>query len=529
GQTPCSCAQANPGAAPTPPPAGTPDAECSARANELLVAPVPNPDARGLVEKVLRDEGVEIDYRPSLDVFVVRAGTRRQREVLEERLRRKSPVLFVEPNYGYRPGQSSPPVDDPLFDEQWALDDPPRDADVNAPDAWKAVAGRKPGIVGIVDSGVDFGSVELDQARWNSAGGMDFTTSPPAKLPQNGSDGTGHGTKVASIIAADTDNRTAIAAVAPRALLVACRASAADCATADAVASCIEHLAGMESQVVAANVSLSGTGCSCTVEREIRESRDEGMLVVASAGNEGTSNDVIPRYPASYPVSNVIAVAATNPTPAMSHFNRGPRTVHLGAPGTGVITLRAGGDPQSPGTTTVHGTSFAAPHVSGVLSLLAANGVKDWRKSRKLVITSGVPLSTAAARKETISGRTLRAWDRNGQGALTCKGQSVWKRIQPVADVCAMPGGQDSMVVRAFGAECDESMEPRVEWKQKHAQKAKWQPLGMRDDGQYPDETADDGEWAGMWRRPPAGKTYKLVVRDPKSPTSEKDSLKVIR
>jgi hypothetical protein len=117
--------------------------------------------------------------------------------------------------------------------------------------------------------------------------------------------------------------------------------------------------------LVAINVSIAGHVCSCAVEAQLRRLRDLGILVVAAAGNDGCTNDATmpdaprcatwqdpstttcgscPFYPASYPVSNVIAVGAATCSGAPQRCsNFGERSVHLYAPGHEVLTL---GDPE---------------------------------------------------------------------------------------------------------------------------------------------------------------------------------------
>jgi Subtilisin-like serine proteases len=90
------------------------------------------------------------------------------------------------------------------------------------------------------------------------------------------------------------------------------------------------------------------------------------ILLVGAAGNDASDNDgATPYYPASY-IADVLSVAATDSSD-MRHFisNYGKNSVHLGAPGSGILTLW----PKPPFISFGGGTSMAAAHVSGAAAL----------------------------------------------------------------------------------------------------------------------------------------------------------------
>ena len=78
----------------------------------------------------------------------------------------------------------------------------------------------------------------------------------------------------------------------------------------------------------------------CSVRERAQDiQRAAGVVFVAGAGNDGLDNDVLPTYPASYNVPNVIAVMATNEHDSKPGFsNYGKTTVHLAAPGTRILS-----------------------------------------------------------------------------------------------------------------------------------------------------------------------------------------------
>ncbi len=109
------------------------------------------------------------------------------------------------------------------------------------------------------------------------------------------------------------------------------------------------------------NNSWGGSSYSYALAEAIAYTYTKGALFVAAAGNNGGNNDAAPMYPASYDIPNVIAVAATTDYDYLASFsNYGDNTVHLGSPGTYILSTIDGDD-----FGTSSGTSMAAPFVAG--------------------------------------------------------------------------------------------------------------------------------------------------------------------
>lgn len=121
------------------------------------------------------------------------------------------------------------------------------------------------------------------------------------------------------------------------------------------------------------NLSLGGPAGSTVLQDAVQAASNAGALVIASAGNEGSS---IPNYPASYP--EVVSVSAIAPDGTLATYSSFGSTVDIAAPG-GELVLGSDYGVQSlvwdfqnalPGYVSWNGTSMAAPHVSGVAALV---------------------------------------------------------------------------------------------------------------------------------------------------------------
>jgi len=170
-------------------------------------------------------------------------------------------------------------------------------------------------------------------------------------------DDNGHGTHVAGIAAASTNNATGVAGVSWGARIMPVKVLNASgggsyANTADGVIWAVDHGA----QVI--NLSLGGTGPSALLEDAINYAHIRGAVVVAAAGNTG-NNFVL--YPARYP--NVIAVARTNSANNWDGSSFGPE-VDLSAPGTLIFSTVVGGYDYN------SGSSMSTGFVSGLAAIL---------------------------------------------------------------------------------------------------------------------------------------------------------------
>jgi thermitase len=250
-------------------------------------------------------------------------------------------VLYVEPNFLLQAADTIP--NDPDWGLQYGL------VNIRAPQGWDLSRGPSSVTIAIVDTGVDLNHLDL---IGKLVAGYDFVNNDAD--PQ---DDNGHGTHVAGIAAASTNNALGIAGVSWGARIMPVKVLNASgggtyANTATGVIWAVDHGA----QVI--NLSLGGTGPSSVLEDAINYAHSKGAVVVAAAGNGGT-NFVL--YPARYP--NVIAVARTDSGNNWDGSNYGPE-VDLAAPGTSIYSTVIGGyDYKS-------GSSMATGFVSGLAAVL---------------------------------------------------------------------------------------------------------------------------------------------------------------
>jgi subtilisin family serine protease len=297
--------------------------------------------------------------------------------VKAETLRGQPGVDLVEPNYIYRALES--------FD--WGLENLGQKnchnqrgvagMDVKARDAWQITKGRDSVVVAVIDTGVDVehprlrekilvneaeaaGAEGVDDDRngyVDDVYGYDFTREKGLSGDDNG-----HGTFCAGQIAASAGD-DGIAGLAPDVKLLPVKFL--DSQGGGTLANAIKAIdyAVARGATVLSN-SWGGGQRSALLEASIRSAQEKGVVFVAAAGNSGANNERNPTYPASYPVSNVISVAAVNNTGELSRFSNHGRNVHVAAPGAGLLGLR----PQG-GTACLSGTSMAAPYVAAAAAL----------------------------------------------------------------------------------------------------------------------------------------------------------------
>ncbi|MFM8809266.1 MAG: S8 family serine peptidase, partial [Chthoniobacterales bacterium] len=221
---------------------------------------------------------------------------------------------------------------------------------VSAPSAWDTTTGSSAVTVAVVDSGVQANHPDL---VGRVLAGYDFVNndSDPA-------DDNGHGTAVAGVAAAKGNDGIGVAGAAWNvAILPVKTMNSSGSGSYSAIANGITYSADRGAKII--NLSLGGTLSSSTLQNAVSYAWNKGSLLVAAAGNNGSSTTV---YPAAYP--NVVAVSATTSADTLASFSSYGSFVDLSAPGQDITTTWIGSS-----YVTISGTSFSSPLTAGVAAL----------------------------------------------------------------------------------------------------------------------------------------------------------------
>ena len=288
---------------------------------------------------------------------------------------------------------------DTSFAQQWALNNTGQNggtiaADIRATSAWDINNDASAVIVAVIDSGIRLTHTDLKDNLWTKPGTAIHgirATDGNGTSTDNPDDDDGHGTHIAGIIGARGNNSVGISGVAWRTQLMALKFLTAENSgsTSDAI-TCINY--AIENRASVINASFGSPTYSRAEFEAMTSARNAGIIVVASAGNDGELNDTNDSYPANYPLDNIVSVAATTRTDTLASFsNYGSGSVELAAPGAEIYSTSNASDSSY---ITRSGTSMASPHVSGALALLKASYPSNTYRqliNRLLRSTSKIP------------------------------------------------------------------------------------------------------------------------------------------
>jgi len=233
---------------------------------------------------------------------------------------------------------------DPYREKQWAL------SQIQMQGLWPTATGGAGILVAILDTGIDQDHEDLEGKVVFEA---NLTDSPAP------GDVYGHGTHIAGIIAAYSNNGVGIVGVAPECQLINIKV-ADDRGRCDASRIARGIIWAVDKGANVINVSIELGEPSPELEEAVNYAWGQGVVIIAAAGNEGTQSPV---YPAAY--EHCIAVAATRQDNTLAPLSNYGDWVDAAAPGFNIYSTLPD---DSYGYKS--GTSFATAYVSGLAALL---------------------------------------------------------------------------------------------------------------------------------------------------------------
>jgi thermitase len=298
------------------------------------------------------------------DLHVVELPANASEKAVVERLNRHPHIKFAELDRLVTPNFVS---NDPYMGSEWHLNK------VGATTAWDTTQGAGV-IIAILDSGVDGTHPDLAPQMVPGYNFYDNNT--------NTADANGHGTAVAGVAAAATNNALGVAGVAGQARIMPVRIADANAyAYYSTIAKGVTYAADNGARVV--NCSYGGVAGSATIQSAAQYLKNKGGLMFVSAGNNGIDENIAP-------TTTMIAVSATDQNDYRTGWSSYGNFVSMAAPGITYTTSRGGSYDNW------QGTSFSSPLAAGVAALMmAAKPSLGSADIEKLMFSTAVDIGAA--------------------------------------------------------------------------------------------------------------------------------------
>jgi len=373
-------------------------------------------------------------------------------EQIDSYLVENSDIEYIQKSTTYRIN-STP--NDSLISTQWAL------SKIDAFNAWNITKGSDTVLVSVIDTGIDYlhpdlknkiflniGEIGIDafgnDKRYNGIDddnngfiddymGWDFTDRVGFPFDSTGGDyldwdndpmdenGYSHGTAVAGIIGAETNNGIGIAGVAPYIKILNLRAfDPAGYGEEDDVAAAILYAVQMGAKAI--NMSFGDYSFSYVLRDVIRYAYSQNVVLVASAGN---SNSNAPHYPSGY--SEVISVGNSTKDDFVASTSNYGSTLDLVAPGTDIMTTIRNGRYSG-----FNGTSAAAPFITAAAALVLSKQNFTNEEVKQILKSTADDILEPGWDMKSGAGRL------NLNKALTVLAPSIVNVIYPFQDFATM-------------------------------------------------------------------------------------------
>jgi subtilisin family serine protease len=349
----------------------------------------------------------------TLNIHVVKLPSNMKVEDALKKYKNDPNVEYAEPNYIIRKLETTP--NDTYYSSQWGL------VKVLANKVWDTCKGSDNTIVAVIDSGIDLNHPDLKDHIWKNPGetncsdgidndnngfvddcyGWNFVSNS-----NNTQDDNGHGTHVAGIIGAVTNNSEGVAGLNWYVKLMPVKSFNSDgYGDVANLIKAINYAVNNGAKIINLSSEFYGPPSQALYDA-IKSAGDRGVLFVAAAGNDSWNNDKTPVWPASFNLSNIISVGASDQYDNLAYFsNYGQKTVHLLAPGTDIFSTYFDKTNNQSTYKSLEGTSMATPFVSGAAALLMSclNNATIYEIKERIV--SSVDVFDSLSTKAISSGR----------------------------------------------------------------------------------------------------------------------------
>ncbi|GAA4710661.1 hypothetical protein GCM10023228_15490 [Brevibacillus fulvus] len=309
--------------------------------HEVVVRFTPRPSAEE-INKLLKavDGHIKRDYG---NAMIIKSNSKTTHELMKY-FAEHPDSMYAEPNFLLLPNVIRP--NDQLYERyQWNL------PMIGMEQSWEISEGSKDVIVAIVDTGLDLQHPEFQGKVVSGYNVIEDNNNPM--------DDNGHGTHVAGIIAARTNNASGIAGMSWNSRLMPIKAIGADgSGTAYDIAQGIIWAADHGADVI--NLSVGNYTPSAALQEACQYAFQKNVVLVAATGNDATDQ---PGYPAAY--KEVLGVSAVDHNRRRADFSNFGSYVDVVAPGVDIASTYIYSDYAA-----LSGTSMACPHVAALASLI---------------------------------------------------------------------------------------------------------------------------------------------------------------
>lgn len=315
--------------------------------NELVIKFKPNVSEKD-IQNFIKQNNLSIQKRRDHTIIVTSPNQNTKNLLKKIEQMKDHSIQYVEPHFIYLTNE----VNDRLYlDYQWNL------PVIFTEQGWELTKGKENVVIAVIDTGVDLDHPEFKGKLVDGINIID-----PSLLPM---DDDGHGTHIAGIISANTNNNEGIAGITWYNKIMPIKVlDQSGAGTLFDVAEGIFWAADHGAKVI--NLSLGNYAESEYLHDAIKYAYSKDIVLVAAAGNDNIEDL---GYPASYP--EVMGIAALDSYQQKAEFSNYGPYIDVAAPGVNIASTFPGEQYAA-----LSGTSMASPHVAGLAGLIRSMNPK---------------------------------------------------------------------------------------------------------------------------------------------------------